>query len=141
MTGTAVAIIVRVPENYPWWYTAWTAVTGGTATGTIAWLTAFTYTAYEEPNIMVLSNIVRERDRKAAEARQQEMDAQQQELDAQQQELDTQQQELDTQQQELSEREEALQKLAEHLPPQYRAEFERLAGNGKEPEDEQQPPE
>ena len=141
LTGTVAAIVVRVPESYPWWYTVWVAITGGTATGTIAWLTAVIYTLYEELNIMVLSHIVRERDRKAAEARErdaeareQDIDAREQEVDARQQEVDVRQQEVDAQQQEVAEREQALQSLAEHLPPEYRAEFERLAGNGKVPE-------
>ena len=158
VTGTAAAIVVRVPESYPWWYNAWTAITGGTGAGTVAWLTAASYTLYEELNIMVLSNIVRERDRKAAEARvqdikvreqevdarQQEVDARQQdvetqrqEVDARQQDVETQRQEVDAQRQELAEKERALQSLAEHLPPQYQEELERLAGNGKEPEKEQ----
>ena len=165
VTGTAVAIVVRVPESYPWWYNAWTAITGGTGTGTVAWLTAASYTLYEELNIMVLSNIVRERDRKAAEARvqdikvreqevdarQQEVDARQQdvetqrqdvetqrqEIDAQRQDVETQRQEIDAQRQEIAEKERALQSLAEHLPPQYQEELERLAGNGKETEKEQ----
>lgn len=79
---------------------------------------------------MVLSNIVRRRDRRAAEEVQQK-------LKARQQELAEQQQETEAQQRELAEKEQALQKLAEHLPPQYRAELERLTGNGKEPEKEQ----
>ena len=158
LTGTAGAIIVRIPEGYPWWYTTWLAITGGTATGTIAWSTAFIYTLYEEINIMVLSHIVRERDRKAAEAQQQKVEAQQQKVEAQQQKAEAQQQELDVQQQKLeaqqqaaeaqqqeldvlrqnlAEKEQALQRLAGHLPPEYRAEFERLTGNGKEPEEGQ----
>ena len=107
LTGTVAAIVVRVPESYPWWYTVWVAITGGTATGTIAWLTAVIYTIYEELNIMVLSHIVRERDRKAAEARERDAEAREQDIDAREQEVDARQQEVDAQQQEVAEREQA----------------------------------
>lgn len=152
-----MAIIFRVPEDYPWWYNAWIALTGGTAISTAAWLTAFIYTVYEELDIMVLSRIVRQRDREAAEARQQTLDAQERELAERSQELAEREQELERRQeftrreqelaeqrQELAEREQdvvererVLRNLAEHLPPQYRAEFERLTRNGKETGKEQ----
>ena len=100
LTGTSFALIVRIPEHYPWWYTAWTAVTGGTGTGTIAWMTAVIYTAYEELDIMVLSRIVRERDRREAESQRQEAEAQRQEAEAQRQEAEAQRQEAEAREQE-----------------------------------------
>jgi Skp family chaperone for outer membrane proteins len=159
LVGTAGAILFRVTEGLPWWYSAWIAITGGTATGTIAWLTAVTYTTYEEFEIMVLSNIVRQRDRKAAEEVQQKLQDQKKILDEREQELAEKGQELAEKGQELAEKgqelaekgqelaekgqelaekgqelaekEQALEKLAERLPPEHRAEFERLRRNGE----------
>ncbi len=87
---------------------------------------------------MVLSRIVRQRDREAAEALQQTLEVQERELAERDRELAEREQQLAEQRQEFAdkeqdvvEREQVLRNLAEHLPPQYRAEFERLTRKEK----------
>ncbi len=78
-------------------------MTGGTAISTVAWLTAFIYTVYEELDIMVLSRIVRQRDREAAEALQQTLEVREQQLAELERELAEREQQLAEREQQLAE--------------------------------------
>ena len=115
LAGTVGAILLRITESYPWWYTTWVAITGGTATGTIAWLTAVTYTTYEEFEIMVFSNIVRQRDRKASEEVWQRIESERQKIAEQAELLAQQNQELVERDQELVERDQELVEKGQEL--------------------------